>query len=103
MKSIAQWAIASMLLFITGLTLNYFREPLLGYREGSAAHNFSFNVMFFFPLMLTSLFISIIVLSILGYSWKKFQDVKTRIIVFSCSIPIIFLFVFQVVRVFRNT
>lgn len=101
MRSIAKWAIAAMVLFIAGLTLNYFSEPLLGYKEGLVGHNFSFNMMFFIPIMMSAVFISFIAVVDLIINWKKFNK-NTKATVLSCGIPILFLFVFQIWNVFRN-
>lgn len=92
-------ALASFTLLIMALFINYFREPLLGIKEGYAPHNFSFNFLFFLPAILTSLGFGIAVIGRTIKHWKKWNNLNRKLIFIGLSSPVILLFIFQTIRI----
>ncbi|UAB82292.1 hypothetical protein INR76_05900 [Marixanthomonas sp. SCSIO 43207] len=92
-------ALTSFTLLIITLLVNYFREPLLGIKEGYAPHNFSFNFLFFLPAIITSLGLGIAVLGRTIKNWKKWNDLNKKLIFIGLSSPVVLLFIFQTIRI----
>jgi len=92
-------ALTSFTLLIITLLVNYFREPLLGIKEGYAPHNFSFNFLFFLPAIITSLGLGIAVLGRTIKHWKKWNDLNKKLIFIGLSSPVVLLFIFQTIRI----
>lgn len=92
-------ALTSFILLTFTLLINYFREPLLGVKEGYAPHNFSFNLLFFLPAILTSLGLGIAVIGRTIKHWKKWNNLSRKLIFIGLSSPIILLFIFQTIRI----
>ncbi|MFC4634426.1 hypothetical protein ACFO3O_10945 [Dokdonia ponticola] len=92
-------ALGSFTLLMIALLINYFREPLLGIKEGYAPHNFSFNFLFFLPAILTSLGLAIAVVGRTIKHWKKWGDLNRKLLFFGLSSPVILLVAFQIIRI----
>ena len=92
-------ALTSFILLILALLINYFREPLLGVKQGYAPHNFSFNFLFFLPAILTSLGLGIAVIGRTIKHWKNWKSLDKKLIFIGLSSPVILLFIFQTIRI----
>lgn len=92
-------AVFSFILLSFALLINYFREPLLGIKEGYAPHNFSFNFLFFLPTILTSLILGFIVFGRTIKYWSLWKNEKQKIVFILLSLPVILLFIFQLFRI----
>ena len=92
-------ALTSFILLALALLINYFREPLLGVKVGYAPHNFSFNFLFFLPVIFTSLGLGIAVIGRTVKHWKKWNNLNKKLIFIGLSSPIILLFIFQTIRI----
>ena len=92
-------ALTSFILLIITLLINYFREPLLGIKEGYAPHNFSFNFLFFLPAIITSLGLGIAVIGRTMKHWKRWNNLNKKLIFIGLSSPVILLFIFQTIRI----
>lgn len=91
-------ALTSILLLTIALFINYFREPLLGIKEGYVPHNFSFNFMFFLPSILISLGLGVAVIGRTIKHWTKWNNLNKKIILIGLSSPVILLFIYQTIR-----
>lgn len=92
-------ALTSFALLFIALLINYFREPLLGIKEGYAPHNFSFNFLFFLPAILTSLGLGVAVIGRTIKHWKKWKNLNKKLLFIGLSSPVILLFIFQIIRI----
>lgn len=92
-------ALTSFSLLTFALLINYFREPLLGIKEGYAPHNFSFNFLFFLPAILTSLGLGIAVIGRTIKHWRNWNSLNRKLIFIGLSGPVILLFIFQTIRI----
>jgi uncharacterized membrane protein (DUF485 family) len=55
-------SIISLVLIVSEQLLSAFRKDLIGFDPRVAGHNFSYNFLIYFPVMITSVFLSIIAL-----------------------------------------
>lgn len=92
-------AITSLVFFIVVLTINYFRLALFGVVPGYAPHNFSFNLLFFIPTNFLILIMALIVITRILNNWNNWGSLKERIIPLGLTIPIVGLWIFQIVRI----
>ncbi|EAP87150.1 hypothetical protein [Croceibacter atlanticus] len=99
LKWTLRMALTSFSLLVFALLINYFREPLLGIKEGYAPHNFSFNFLFFLPAILTSLGLGIAVIGRTIKHWKNWNSLNRKLIFIGLSSPVILLFIFQTIRI----
>lgn len=93
-------AFASLGILFFAILVNEFREPLLGIKKGYAAHNFSFNFMFFLPLMLTALGLGLAVVGRTIKHWSAWTDLSKKWTLIGLSIPAIGLWIFIVIPMF---
>jgi len=92
-------ALTSFILLTLALLINFFREPLLGTKEGYAPHNFSFNFLFFLPTILISLGLGIAVIVRTIKHWENWNSLNRKLIFIGLSSPIILLFIFRTIRI----
>jgi len=90
---------ASFLLVSLALVLNYFREPLLGLKEGYAPHNFYFNFTFFLPSMALAFVLSLYVAIMWWKSKAAGIEDKYRWISFVLFMPALLFWAFILVMI----
>jgi len=92
-------AIMALGLFLSGLIINFFRKELFGIIPGYAPHNFGFNFIFFIPLNLIVIGLCLYIITKTLLNWNIGTDRKEKIQTLCLTIPIIFGWIFQVVRI----
>lgn len=92
-------AISSFSLLVFTLTINYFRQPLLGVVEGYAPHNFAFNFAFFLPAMLLSFILGLIAILLTIIQWKKWNHLNQKLAWILLSCPVILLVAFVIIKI----
>jgi hypothetical protein len=100
-RRLFRWAIVADSLLVTALIVNYFRFELFGIVPGYAPHNFSFNITFFIPAVLTSALISIFVTVTVLLAWRSLPSLRVKLITVLMTIPIPILLLIQIIRILR--
>ena len=98
-KWTTRMAFGSLGILIIALSINYFREPLLGIKEGYAPHNFGFNVLFFIPAMLTALGLGLAVIGRTIKHWKTWSDLNEKWTLIGLSVPAIGIWACMILRI----
>ena len=92
-------ALAGLSILLIAIVVNYFREPLLGIKEGYAPHNFGFNFAFCLPSMFTALVIGLAVIGRTIKHWRTWADINKKWIFIGLSFPAIGFWTFMILRI----
>ena len=95
------WAISADALLITTLVVNYFRFDWFGIVPGYAPHNFSFNVVFFIPVVFTAALIAYFVAGQVLINWRRLPKGLIKLLIILMTAPIPILFIRQIILVLR--
>lgn len=98
-KQTTQMAFASCGILLLALIVNSLRETLLGIKEGYAPSNFSFNFIFFLPLMVTALGLGLAVIGRTIKYWNNWTSLNRKLIIIGLSTPAIMLWLFIITKI----
>lgn len=97
----SKFAIVVFAAFVVGIVVNIYRLELFGVVPGNAANNFSFNIGFFMPYNLIILISCLVIITVTFIKWNKYPKIKNRIFSLGLTIPIIILWILQLIWVLR--
>ncbi len=100
-KKLFRWAIIADCLLIIALIINYFRLEWFGIVPGYAPHNFSFNFVFFIPMVLTSALIAYFVAGQTLLNWKRLPDIRVKLLIVLMTLPIPILLIIQIINILK--
>lgn len=100
-RRLFRWAILADSLLIIALVVNYFRLEWLGVVPGYAPHNFSFNVVFFIPIVLTSTLISYFVAGQTLMNWRRLPNIGIKFLTVLMTAPIPILLLIQIIQIMK--
>jgi ABC-type Fe3+-siderophore transport system permease subunit len=95
----------STISLIAALALNYFRTEIFGVVKGYAPHNFSFNMVYFFPLLFSGFLTAVISALWLAMKWNARQNKNIKWLTLVLTFPAILAFfglIISALSIFRN-
>jgi hypothetical protein len=90
------WAVLANLLFWIAVVHNTFFYK----HDHVAAHNFGYNMSFYIPFTFSAALMSFFVATTVVVKWRKLNDLKSKLITLSLTLPILILVVVSLVRMF---
>lgn len=95
-------SIISCVIFISVYIINIYREELFGVIPGYGPHNFGFNILFYIPLNVLSLTLSIYAIFQAIRKWRVWNEITKKTLILFLSSPTIFFWIILIISFINN-